>query len=94
MVRQARYALFLLCTLGYMPEPIMLRVNLLVKRSEFSTAKLRALLPLHMRPIKQVVYLHPNMITIGEILSWGGFRAYMHSALILTELRYPAMPLV
>ena len=71
----------------------MLRVNLMVKRSEFSTAKLKALLLLHMRPIKQVVYLHPNMITIGEILSWGGFRAYMLSALIPTRLRYPAMPL-
>ena len=45
----------------------MLRVNLMVKRSGFSTAKLRTLLSLHMRPIKQVVYLHPNMITIGEI---------------------------
>ena len=45
----------------------MLRVNLMVKRSGFSTAKLKALLLLHMRPIKQVVYLHPNMITIGEI---------------------------
>ena len=71
----------------------MLRVNLMVKRSEFSTAKLKALLLLHMRPIKQVVYLHPNMITIGEILSWGGFRAYMLSALIPTGLRYPAVPL-
>ena len=28
-----------------------------------------------------------------EISSRGRFRAYMHSALILTELRYPAMPL-
>ena len=37
----------------------MLRVNLMVKRSEFSTAKLKALLLLHMRPIKQVVYLRP-----------------------------------
>ena len=71
----------------------MLRVNLMVKRSGFSTAKLRTLLSLHMRPIKQVVYLHPNMITIGEISSWRGFRAYMHSALIPTGLRYPAVPL-
>ena len=29
-----------------------------------------------------------------EISSWGRFHAYMHSAFILTELRYPAMPLV
>ena len=28
-----------------------------------------------------------------EISSWGRFHAYMHSAFILTELRYPAMPL-
>ena len=28
-----------------------------------------------------------------EISSWGRFRAYMHSALIQTEFRYPAMPL-
>ena len=29
-----------------------------------------------------------------EISSWGRFRAYMHSALILTQLRYSAVPLV
>src|SRR5215467_7519616 len=28
-----------------------------------------------------------------EISSWGRFHAYMHSAFILTELRYPALPL-
>ena len=28
-----------------------------------------------------------------EISSWGRFRAYMHSALILTKLRYTAVPL-
>ena len=28
-----------------------------------------------------------------EISSWGRFHAYMHSAFILTELRYPAVPL-
>ena len=28
-----------------------------------------------------------------ENSSWGRFRTYMHSALILTELRYTAVPL-
>jgi len=51
----------------------MLRVNLMVKRSGFSTAKLNALLRLHMRPIKQVVYLHPNMIPSGRSYLGEGF---------------------
>jgi hypothetical protein len=51
------------------------------------------LLHLHIRPIKQVVFLCSSYLR-WEISSWGRFHAYMHSAFILTELRYPAMPLV
>ena len=32
-------------------------------------------------------------LSAWEISSWGRFHAYMHSAFILTELRYPAMRL-
>ena len=59
-----------------------------------SNGKLNVLLRLHIRPIKQVVFLCPSKLFAWEISSWGRFRAYMHSALILTELRYPAVPLV
>ena len=36
----------------------------------------------------------PYIAFAWEISSWGRFHAYMHSAFILTELRYPAVPLV
>ena len=48
-----------------------------VKPSAISTAKLNALLRLHLRPIKQVVYLRPYSFPLREgwqILSWGGLR--------------------
>src|SRR6267154_5252045 len=48
---------------------------------------------LHIRPIKQVVFLCSCYLSGWEISSWGRFHAYMHSAFILTKLRYPAMPL-
>ena len=35
----------------------------------------------------------PFIAFAWEISSWGRFHAYMHSAFILTELRYPAVPL-
>ena len=35
----------------------------------------------------------PFIAVAWEISSWGRFHAYMHSAFILTELRYPAMRL-
>ena len=35
----------------------------------------------------------PFLAFAWEISSWGRFHAYMHSAFILTELRYPAMRL-
>ena len=35
----------------------------------------------------------PYIAFAWEISSWGRFHAYMHSAFILTELRYPAMRL-
>src|SRR5262249_15160202 len=57
-----------------------------------SNGKLNVLLRLHIRPIQLVVFQCPSNFR-WEISSWGRFRAYMHSALILTELRYPAMPL-
>ena len=60
-----------------------------------SNGKLNALLRLHIRPINVVVFHGPSEPIKGwEISSWGRFRAYMPSALILTELRYPAVPLV
>ena len=58
-----------------------------------SNGKLNALLRLHIRPINVVVFHGPSEAFAWEISSWGRFRAYMHSALILTELRYPAVPL-
>ncbi len=47
-----------------------------VKPSSISTAKLNTLLCLHMRPIKQVVYLrtYPPTNRGQEILSWGMLR--------------------
>ena len=57
-----------------------------------SNSQLNVLLRLHTCPIKLVVFQCPSNFR-WEISSWGRFRAYMHSALILTELRYPAMPL-
>ena len=58
-----------------------------------SNGQLNVLPRLHIRPIKQVVFLCSSNLR-WEISSWGRFHAYMHSAFILTELRYPAMPLV
>ena len=58
-----------------------------------SNGKLNVLLRLHIRPIKLVVFQCPSKLFAWEISSWGRFHAYMHSAFILTELRYPAMPL-
>ena len=57
-----------------------------------SNGKLNVLLRFHIRPIKLVVFQCSSYLR-WEISSWGRFRAYMHSALILTEFRYPAMPL-
>ena len=57
-----------------------------------SNSQLNVLLRLHTCPIKLVVFQCSSNFR-WEISSWGRFRAYMHSALILTELRYPAMPL-
>ena len=57
-----------------------------------SNGKLNVLLRFHIRPIKLVVFQCSSYLR-WEISSQGRFRAYMHSALILTELRYPAMPL-
>src|ERR1700704_1947913 len=56
-----------------------------------SSSKLNVLLRLHICPIKLVVFQCSSYLR-WEISSWGRFRAYMHSALILTEFRYPAMP--
>ena len=59
-----------------------------------SNGKLNALLRLHIRPIKQVVFLCPSYpLRDWEILSWSGLHAYMLSAFIPTELSYPAVPL-
>ena len=59
-----------------------------------SNGQLNALLRLHIRPINVVVFHGPSKgLNPWEISSRGRFRAYMHSALILTQLRYPAMPL-
>ena len=54
-----------------------------------STGELNALLHLHFQPINLVFYQEPAW----ETLSWSGLRAYMLSALILSELSYPAVPL-
>ena len=54
-----------------------------------STGELNALLHLHFQPINLVFYQEPDW----ETLSWSGLRAYMLSALILSELSYPAVPL-
>ncbi len=40
-----------------------------------------------------MAFLPPDCSEDWEILSWGGFPAYMLSAVIPTELRYRAMPL-
>ena len=58
-----------------------------------SNGKLNVLLRLHIRPIN-VSSSRPFIAFAWEISSWGRFRAYMHSALILTRLRYSAVPLV
>ena len=59
-----------------------------------STGKLNPSLGLHVQPIKQVVFLCPSYpFWDWEILSWGGLHAYMPSAFIPSELRYPAVPL-
>jgi hypothetical protein len=59
-----------------------------------SNGQLHVLPHFHIRPINVIVYHGPSKeLTPWEISSRGRFRAYMHSALILTKLRYPAMPL-
>jgi hypothetical protein len=59
-----------------------------------SNGQLNVLLRLHIRPINVVVFHGPSKgLNPWEISSRGRFRAYMRSALILTQLRYPAMPL-
>ena len=57
-----------------------------------SNGKLSPLLNLHIRPINVVVFHGPSYFR-WEISSRGRFRTYMHSALILTRLRYSAVPL-
>ena len=54
-----------------------------------STSQLNTLPCLHLWPINVVVFHGPD----GEGQSWGGLRAYMLSALILSERSYPALPL-
>ena len=49
---------------------------------------------LHLWPINVVVFNEPYTLKGWEISSWDRFRAYMLSALILTEHSYPAMPLM
>ena len=59
-----------------------------------STGKLHALLHFNLQPIKQVVFLSPSFpFWVGRSHLRACFRAYMHSAVITTELRYPAVPL-
>ena len=54
-----------------------------------STPRLNTLLCVHLVPINLVVFQGSDW----EISSWGRFRAYMLSALILSEHSYPTMPL-
>ena len=84
------------------PQPRRLAPQLLCIHSKFygqaeraiSNGQLSPLLDLHIRPINVVVYDGPSEgLSPWEISSRGRFRAYMHSALILTRLRYSAMPL-
>ena len=58
-----------------------------------STTRLKPLLALHLWPINVVVSNEPYCHIGREILSQGGLRAYMLSALILSERSYPALPL-
>ena len=64
-----------------------------VKHSSVSIGQLRRLLALHLRPINLVVYQGTSELAFNETSSWDRLRAYMLSALILTVLSYPAVPL-
>src|SRR6266851_4386374 len=56
-----------------------------------STGQLRASQRFHTRPINVVISNGPSGgLRPGEISSWGRLHAYMPSAFIQTELRYPA----
>ncbi len=56
-----------------------------------STGQLRASQRFHTRPINVVISHGPSGgLRPGEISSWGRLHAYMPSAFIQTELRYPA----
>ena len=61
-----------------------------------STGKLRLTaftLPAYRTGGLPVPFLPPAEARDWEISSWGVLHAYMHSAFITTELRYPAVPL-
>ncbi len=59
-----------------------------------SIRKLKSLLIFYSEPIKHVVFMCPSKpLGVWEISSCGVLHAYMHSAFITTELRYPAVPL-
>ncbi len=66
---------------------VRIRQILWLSRSVISTSQLNALLHLHLSPINVVVFYQPDW----EVLSSDWLRTYMLSALIHTQLGYPAV---